>query len=124
MTLINQNAQATEQQRPCYVCEASAIEYFFICGNGCCMDCLQSHIQSILDKYRQKVFSEKIKFVCVGSCKCVLDASEIISKVINASIDLRELHNEVLLKMHLAQAKDIISCPKSTCANGFTVFAL
>jgi len=115
--LINQNAQATEQPKPCYVCEASVIEYYFICGNGCCMDCLQSHIQSVLEKYKQKVFSEKIKFVCVGSCKCVIDASDIIDKVINLSPALHELHNDVLFKMHLAQAKDIISCPKSTCAN-------
>lgn len=117
MRSSDQNAQAIEQQKPCYICEASPIEYFFICGNGCCMDCLHSHIHAILEKYKQKVFSEKIKFVCVGSCKCVLDADEIITKVINSSKELRDFHNEVLFKMHLAQAKDILSCPKSACAN-------
>ena len=113
----NQFSCNQQQQKPCYVCESSAIEYYFICGMGCCMDCVQSHIQSILEKYKQKVFSDKIKFVCVGSCKCVVDAYEITNKIINLSKELCELHNEVLFKMHMAQAKDIISCPKSACAN-------
>lgn len=115
-TLVGQ-AEATENHKPCYICEISQIDYYFICGNGCCMDCLNSHIQSILEKYKQKVFSEKINFLCVGSCKCVLDYQLIQNNIINNNKELKELHNEVLFKMHLAQAKDIISCPKSACNN-------
>jgi len=114
--VINRDNSMGREHKLCYVCELSPIEYFFICANGCCLECLNSHIQSILEKYKQKVFSEKIKFVCVGSCKCLTESEE-IEKIIKENSDLKTLHNEVLFKMHLAQAKDIISCPKSNCSN-------
>ena len=80
------------------------------------MECLISHITSILEKYKQKIFSEKIKFVCVGSCKCILE-NETIIKIIEENKLLSFLHNEVLFKMHISKSDDIISCPKSNCSN-------
>lgn len=104
------------EQKPCYVCETTMVEFYFICGNGCCLDCLNQHIFSILEKYKQKVFSDKIKFVCVGACKCIIE-NEVFEKIIDQNIDLKNIHNEVLFKMYLAHADDVISCPKSSCPN-------
>jgi len=111
-----EDSQNNADSKLCHICEVTPIDFFFICGNGSCIECLYSHIQSILEKYKQKVFSQKIKFVCVSSCKCIIEDG-VYEKFIQENSNLKELHNEVLFKMHLAKTKDIISCPKSSCSN-------
>jgi hypothetical protein len=103
-----------DRSKSCYVCETSGIEYFFDCGNGLCLDCIREHIKAQLDKYRVKIFSKSLKFICAGSCKCEANTEKMV-KLMDSEI--RNIYEEVLLKMYLNQTKDITSCPNSKCNN-------
>jgi hypothetical protein len=102
-----------DRSKSCYVCETSAIEYFFDCGNGLCLDCVREHLKAQLDKYKIKIFSKSVKFVCAGSCKCQAENEKMERLMDN---ETREIYEQVLLKMYLNQTKDIVSCPSSSCS--------
>jgi ariadne-1 len=109
---INELKELKDRSRLCFVCDGSKIEIFFSCGNGLCLECILEHIKAQIAKYKIKILSEKIKFVCAGSCKCPVD-SELMESFMNLSV--KEMYEEVLLKMYLSKAKDVVTCPKSDC---------
>jgi hypothetical protein len=107
-----------DRTKLCYVCDEDKIDIFFNCGNGLCLSCIREHIKAQLYKYKVKVLSEKITFVCAGSCKCPVEI-QIIENLMDKEI--REIYEEVLFKMYMSKSNDIISCPRSSCSfSGFT----
>jgi hypothetical protein len=99
------------------VCDDSKIDYFFDCGKGLCLECLQEHLKAQIEKYKIKVLSEKIKFICASSCKCPVKTEE-MEQFMNQPI--KHLYNEILFKMYIFKSDDILSCPKSNCpSSGF-----
>lgn len=103
-----------DRSRLCYVCDASKIDFFFDCGNGLCKECVLEHLKSQIEKYKVKVFSDKIKFICAGSCKCPVDTSH-MELLMDSNI--KRIYHEVLFKMYLSKTSDILSCPVSSCPN-------
>jgi ariadne-1 len=107
---INSNSH----DKLCSVCEASEIELKFNCGKGLCQECITLHIKSQLEKYKTKVFCEKIKFVCCGSCKCP-QSTEMVEKLMDENT--QKIYYDLLLKMYLSKSGDILQCPRSSCSN-------
>jgi hypothetical protein len=103
-----------DRSKHCYVCDESKIDFFFNCGNGVCSECLSEHFKAQLEKYKVKVFSDKILFVCAGPCKCPLEL-ECVLKIMTKPT--KALYDDILFKMYLSKTKDIISCPVSSCTN-------
>lgn len=104
------------EKKYCYVCESTPIEYYFLCGMGSCMECLEGHFLNILDNYNHKVLSEEIKFICIGHCRCNLESKEVIDNLILTNQNLKNKYYEVLYKMYIHKSKDIILCPKANCS--------
>lgn len=98
----------------CYVCDETKIDFFYDCGNGLCRECIIGHVNSQLNKYKTKIFSDKIKMDCAGSCKCPVNTDHMLSLVDDAT---RAVYDELLLKMYLSKSKDILACPLSSCSN-------
>jgi hypothetical protein len=111
---VIEDSSVKDRSRLCYVCDTSKIDFFFDCGNGLCEECVNEHLRSQLDKYKTKILSNKISFVCAGSCKCHVDnhAMELLM-----TKEIKQLHNEVLLKMYLSKCPDVLQCPVSSCPN-------
>jgi hypothetical protein len=103
-----------DRSRYCYVCEDSKISYFYHCGNGLCRECLIGHLRAQLDKYKPKVLTKEVKFICAGSCRCPLLAQDMIDQM---DISTKDYYYEILLKLYLNQQKDVLACPVSTCKN-------
>jgi hypothetical protein len=103
-----------DRSKYCYVCEDSKISYFYQCGNGLCKECLIEHLKAQLDKYKPKVLTKEVKFVCAGSCRCLVDIQEMVSMMNGQT---KEYYYDILLKLYLNQQKDILACPVSTCKN-------
>ena len=76
------------------------------------MDCFREHLKAQLEKYKLKIFSKNINFICAGSCRCpveVFKMEDLMDK------NTKDIYHEVLLAMYLNQTKDILSCPNSNC---------
>jgi hypothetical protein len=101
-----------DRSRLCFVCDGNKIDIFFNCGNGLCSECILEHIKAQIEKYKVKILSEKITFVCAGSCKCPV-AKELMERFMDSST--KEKYHEVLLTMYLSKSQDVISCPRSDC---------
>jgi hypothetical protein len=115
--IINSEENIREEKKYCYVCESVPIEYYFFCGMGSCIECLEGHLSNILDNYSHKILSEEIKFICIGHCRCNLDSKEVIDNLILTNSTLKEKYHNVLFKMLISKSSDIISCPKFNCSN-------
>ena len=112
--LDDSNNGIKDREKLCFGCDLEKIEfYIYNCGNGLCNQCNIEHVKAQLEKYRTKVFSSSIKFICPGSCKCLVEDNEKILSVM--SLSHRTFYNEILFKMYISKANDIISCPISSC---------
>lgn len=111
----DQNEILLDRSKCCFVCDTESIVYFYSCGNGVCNSCLLGHLKEQISKYKIKLLSEKINFVCAGSCRCTVDSKEMESKMDD---DTKNLYFDVLFKMYISKTQDVLSCPKSSC-NGF-----
>lgn len=114
---MSENTEAMkDRSKLCYICDMESIEFFFPCGNGACLDCLEEHLKTILESYRLKLFSPAVEFRCISSCRCPVSSSQ-MEHYIQASPRLKDLNSEILLKLYLNQTKDIAACPNSKCMN-------
>jgi hypothetical protein len=113
------NLNLPDRSKLCFVCDTDKIDYFFICGNGVCNECLVQHMKSQIEKYKIKVLSEKINFICPGSCRCSVKNEQMESLM---DFETKTLYHDVIFKMYISKANDIFSCPKSDCSGaGFVI---
>jgi len=102
-------------KKKCFVCETENIDFFYNCGNGVCNLCFNEHLKAQISKYKSKVLSDKIIFVCTGPCRCkVADNNEMESLM---SAEVKKFYHEILLLMTLNKSKDVLACPNSNCTN-------
>ena len=111
---INLSVNKTDPNDLCSICGFDRYIVKFTCGEGCCRECLSFHLENLLGKYKLKVFSPKITFICCAKCKCEQSTSLIESLMEKRILTL---YHEVLLKMYLVKSDDLISCPNSNCSN-------
>jgi hypothetical protein len=104
-----------DRSKLCFVCDTDKINYFFTCGNGVCNECLIQHLKAQIEKYKVKVLSEKINFICPGSCRCLVQNEQM---EILMNFETKCIYYDVLFKMYLSKANDFFTCPKSDCSGG------
>lgn len=107
-----ESIEIKDRSKLCYVCDMSQIDYFFACGNGLCNDCVKEHLKAQLDKYQTKILSNNIKFHCPGSCKCN-ESSKQMEMLMDQEVHSK--YQDILFKMYLSKASDVIQCPRSSC---------
>jgi hypothetical protein len=107
--------ETKDREKLCFGCDSETDNfYMYDCGNGLCQECNREHIKAQLEKYKTKVFSQGIKFICPGSCKCLVEDNE---KVVSSmSPTILDFYQEILLKMYINRTPDIITCPRSSCS--------
>ena len=109
-------ANTKDRSKLCFICDSTGIDFFFSCGNGSCLECLEMHIKSQLEVYNFKLLSPTIVFTCISSCKCE-ENSNLIENIIHQNKELLKYYREIQLKMYINKSKDIIQCPNSKCTN-------
>ena len=99
--LDDSNNGIKDREKLCFGCDLEKIEfYIYNCGNGLCNQCNIEHVKAQLEKYRTKVFSSSIKFICPGSCKCLVEDNE---KILSDLTSLEK--NTKILKENLNKKK-------------------
>jgi hypothetical protein len=83
--------------------------------NGLCSDCVLEHIKAQIEKYKIKILSDKLEFICAGSCKCPVK-KDLMEGFMDSST--QDKYQSVLLKMYLSKCQDVITCHRSDC-NGY-----
>jgi hypothetical protein len=108
-------SETKDREKLCFGCDSETDNfYMYDCGNGLCRECNREHIKAQLEKYKTKVFSQGIKFICPGSCKCLVEDNEKVVSCMTPAILV--FYQEILLKMYINRTPDIITCPRSSCS--------
>jgi len=115
ITEEEENIKIIDRSRLCFVCDGNKIDIFFDCGNGLCSDCVLEHIKAQIEKYKIKILSDKLEFICAGSCKCPVK-KDLMEGFMDSST--QDKYQSVLLKMYLSKCQDVITCHRSDC-NGY-----